>query len=103
MTGWPAAPSEAAVSRPAGEFVIRTEPHTEADPMALLIQFLVAFGVAAGRRATGRSKQPATIPTSSPSSSARSSKGRKGSAWDHVEAVLADADRPSPATGSCPG
>ena len=36
---------------PAGEFVIRTAPHTEADPMALLIQFLVAFGVGAGRHA----------------------------------------------------
>ncbi len=51
MTGWPAAPAESAFHGPAGEFVICTEPHTEADPMALLIQFLVAFGVAAGRRA----------------------------------------------------
>jgi hypothetical protein len=51
MSGWAAAPAEAAFHGPAGEFVIRTEPHTEADPMALLVQFLVAFGVAAGRHA----------------------------------------------------
>ncbi len=31
MSVWPAAPSEAAFHGPAGEFVIRTAPHTEAD------------------------------------------------------------------------
>ena len=33
---------------PAGEFVLRTDPHTESHPMALLSQFLVAFGTATG-------------------------------------------------------
>ena len=51
MTGWPAAPAEAAFHGPAGEFVLRTEPHSEAHPMALLAQFLVAFGTACGRGA----------------------------------------------------
>ena len=51
MTGWPAAPTEAAFHGPAGEFVLRTEPHSEAHPMALLVQFLVAFGCACGRGA----------------------------------------------------
>jgi len=46
---WPAPPRHAALHGPAGEFVERTAPHTEADPMALLTQFLVAFGAAAGR------------------------------------------------------
>ena len=49
MSGWPTI-REAAFHGPAGEFVLRTEPHTEADPVALLAQFLVCFGVAAGRR-----------------------------------------------------
>jgi hypothetical protein len=48
---WPAAPAAAVFHGPAGEFVLRTEPHTESHPMALLSQFLVAFGTATGRNA----------------------------------------------------
>ncbi len=33
----------------AGEIVKTIEPHTEADPAALLIQIIVAFGVLVGR------------------------------------------------------
>jgi hypothetical protein len=47
-TQWPALPDPAVFHGPAGEFVVRTEPHTESDPMALLSQFLIAFGTAAG-------------------------------------------------------
>jgi hypothetical protein len=77
---------------PAGEFVIRTEPHTEADPMALLIQFLVAFGVAAGRDTYWPIEASRHHPNEFAVLVGPSSKGRKGSAWDHVEAVLAHAD-----------
>jgi hypothetical protein len=92
MSGWPTAPSEAAFHGPAGEFVIRTAPHTEADPMALLIQFLVAFGVAAGRDAYWPIEASRHHPNEFAVLVGSSSKGRKGSAWDHVEAVLAGAD-----------
>jgi hypothetical protein len=51
MNAWPAEPGEAAFHGPAGEFVLRTKPHSEAHPMALLAQFLVAFGTACGRGA----------------------------------------------------
>jgi hypothetical protein len=51
VSSWPAAPAEAAFHGPAGEFVARTEPHSEGHPMALLSQFLVAFGTACGRGA----------------------------------------------------
>ena len=94
MTGWPSAPLEAAFHGPPGEFVIRTEPHTEADPMALLIQFLVAFGVAAGRRAHWPIEASRHHSNEFAVLVGPSSKGRKGSAWDHVEAVLADVDPP---------
>ncbi len=33
---WPPAPAEAVFHGPAGEFVLRTDPHTESHPMALL-------------------------------------------------------------------
>jgi hypothetical protein len=49
MSGWPTPPAEAAFHGPAGEFVQRTEPHSEAHPMALLAQLLVAIGTACGR------------------------------------------------------
>jgi hypothetical protein len=48
---WPAAPAESLFHGPAGEFVLRTDPHTESHPMALLSQFLVAFGTATGSNA----------------------------------------------------
>jgi hypothetical protein len=46
---WPEAPAPDAFHGLAGEFVGVVSPHTEADPVALLAQFLVLFGNAAGR------------------------------------------------------
>jgi hypothetical protein len=45
---WPPMLAEAALHGPAGEFVKRVLPHTEADPAALLLQMLVSAGNAAG-------------------------------------------------------
>ncbi len=47
--GWPAPLAEQAFYGLAGEIVGRIEPHSEADPAALLLQLLVAFGNACGR------------------------------------------------------
>ena len=93
-TQWPASPDTAVFHGPAGEFVLRTEPHTESDPMALLSQFLVAFGTAAGAGAryaveASRHHSNEFIVLVGPSS-----KGRKGSSWDHVEALMRDVDGP---------
>lgn len=93
MTAWPAPAASAALHGPAGEFVERTAPHTEADPMALLAQFLVAFGAAAGRNvhyaveATRHHLNEFCILVGP------SGKGRKGSSWDHVDALLSEVDR----------
>jgi hypothetical protein len=93
MSAWPAPPDSAALHGPAGEFVQRTAPHTEADPMALLSQFLVAFGAAAGRHvhyaveATRHHLNEFVILVGP------SGKGRKGSSWDHVDALLTEIDR----------
>ena len=93
-TQWPAVPDPAVFHGPAGEFVLRTEPHTESDPMALLSQFLVAFGAAAGAGAhyaveASRHHSNEFIVLVGPSA-----KGRKGSSWDHVEALMRDVDGP---------
>jgi hypothetical protein len=48
---WPDPPNEAALRGLAGDVVRLIEPHSEADPVAILGQFLVFFGNAVGRSA----------------------------------------------------
>ena len=48
---WPDPPAEDAFHGLAGEFLRIVEPHTEADPAAVLAQFLCFFGNAIGRNA----------------------------------------------------
>lgn len=48
-SNWPNAPDPLAFHGLAGEIVRTIEPHTEADPVALLVQLLIMFGNAAGR------------------------------------------------------
>ena len=66
MSQWPAPVGEQALHGPAGEFVLRTEPHSEAHPMALLVQFLVAFGCACGRGGHYQVEADRHYPTSLP-------------------------------------
>ena len=47
--GWPNPLGPSAMQGLAGEFVDIVGPHSEADPAALLFQFLVGFGNVAGR------------------------------------------------------
>jgi len=91
-TSWPGPPSDAVFHGPAGEFVLRTDPHTESHPMALLSQFLVAFGTVTGVGAhyaveASHHRSNEFVVLVGPSS-----KGRKGSSWDHVEALMRDVD-----------
>jgi hypothetical protein len=46
---WPSPVAKEAFQGLAGEIVRAIEPHSEADPVAILVQFLTAFGSAAGR------------------------------------------------------
>jgi hypothetical protein len=92
MSNWPTSVSEAALHGPAGEFVRLVEPHTEADPIALLIEILVSFGVAAGRHAHLRVEASHHYPNEFCVLVGASAKGRKGSSWDHVETLLTASD-----------
>ena len=92
MSDWPQPIDDAALLGPAGEFVRLVEPHTEADPIALLIQLLIAFGVAAGRHAHLRIEASQHYPNEFCVLVGASGKGRKGSSWDHVEQLLAATD-----------
>jgi hypothetical protein len=92
MTSWPRPPDAAVYHGPAGEFVARSEPHTESDPMALLAQFLVAFGAAAGRGAHYQVEASLHYPNEFVVLVGATGKGRKGSSWDHVEALMRHVD-----------
>src|SRR6266545_7787281 len=92
MTRWPAAIGDAALHGPAGEFVLRTEPHSEAHSVALLSQFLVGFGTACGRGAHYQVEADRHYPNEFCMLVGPSAKGRKGSSWGHVRRVLAEAD-----------
>ena len=49
--GWPEPPAAAAYHGLAGEIVQAIAPHTEADPVSVLVQLLVACGALIGRGA----------------------------------------------------
>lgn len=88
---WPAL-DEAAYYGLAGEIVKAIEPHTEADPVAVLINLLSAFGNAIGQGAffkVGASKHHLKINAVLVGETA---KGRKGMSWDYVDLLMHGAD-----------
>jgi Protein of unknown function (DUF3987) len=93
VTAWPTA-KDAVFHGPAGEFVLRTEPHTEADPIALLTQFLVAFGAAAGRNVSYMVEATPHHLNEFCVLVGATGKGRKGSSWDHVQTLFEHAEQP---------
>ncbi|MGO9062778.1 MAG: hypothetical protein ACLQU2_36270, partial [Candidatus Binataceae bacterium] len=85
---WPAAPDAKVFRGLAGDFVNLVSPHSEADPAALLVQFLVVFGCIIGRsvyRVVDGARHYTNLfailigPTSH---------GRKGSAWAWVKKLF---------------
>jgi len=92
MISWPSPAAAAVLHGPVGEFVSLTEPHTESDPMALLAQFMVCFGTAVGRSAHYSVEASKHFGNEFIVLVGPSSKGRKGSSWDHVERLMRQVD-----------
>jgi hypothetical protein len=72
----------------AGRFVDRVLPESEADPVALLLQFLVAFGNLVGRRPhaiAGGARHALNLYVASVG---KTSKSRKGTSWAHVQRLF---------------
>lgn len=84
---WPDPPDEAAYYGLIGEWIRRVLPHTEADPAALLFQALVNFGNMVGRNphfmveATEHHCNEFLLLVGN------TSKGRKGTSWDHARNI----------------
>jgi 5S rRNA maturation endonuclease (ribonuclease M5) len=90
---WPEQPGADAFHGLAGEFVALTKPHTEADPAALLLQFLVMFGCYVGRgprRLAGKQEHHLTeyVIIVGPTKT-----GRKGTGYSEVEWFMRLVDR----------
>jgi hypothetical protein len=89
---WPAPPSDSAYSGLAGEIVMTIAPHSEADPVALLMQLLIAFGSAVGHSphvAIGGARHHAhefVVLVG------ETSAGRKGTSWSDARQFVALAD-----------
>jgi hypothetical protein len=84
--------SEAALFGLPGEFVRVVGPHSEADPAALLIQFLVAFGNCAGRATWFPVEADRHHLNLNALLVGTTSKGRKGTSWGHVRSLFARVD-----------
>jgi hypothetical protein len=90
--GWPAQPDPAAYHGLPGQIVTRIAPHTEADPIAILVQLLVCCGALIGRDAFFQVEATHHHPNEFVVLVGDSSKARKGSSFDHVARLLAHAD-----------
>lgn len=81
---WPDPLDSAAFHGPAGKFVRIVEPHSEADPAALLIQFQVAIGNIIGRHAYRTAEGARHYTNLNAVIVGDTGHARKGSAWARV-------------------
>jgi Protein of unknown function (DUF3987) len=89
---WPVPPAPEAFHGLAGEIVRAVDPHSEADPVALLALTLAAFGNACGRGPGWEIGGTFHATNLYVLTVGRTSEGRKGTGWDAVKPVFARAD-----------
>lgn len=77
----------------AGEFVRAVEPASEADPVALLVQFLIGVGNAVGRHVHAVVEGDRHGTNEFAVLVGRSARGRKGTSWGRVREVLTKAEQ----------
>jgi len=92
MRQWPAPPAEEAWDGVAGELVRLIEPQTEADPIAILAQFLVCFGSVIGRNAHWSVNATEHFCNLNLAIAGPSGMGLKGTSWDIVDALMGRLD-----------
>jgi Protein of unknown function (DUF3987) len=89
---WPDPPDEAAYHGVAGDLVRIIEPHSEADPTAILVQTLVAFGNVIGRTAHFRAEADRHYGNLFACLVGTTSKGRKGTSWGVCSSAFSEVD-----------
>jgi hypothetical protein len=88
---WPCM-DPAAFHGPAGELVKLIDPHTEADPVAILSQSLVGFGSLIGRTAYYQHEADKHFGNEFLVLVGDTADGRKGTSWGHVRRALGAVD-----------
>lgn len=88
---WPTL-NDAALHGLAGDYVRALDPHTEADPVAVLVQFQTAFGSCIGRGPYWRAEADRHYSNVNAVVVGETSKGRKGTSAGHVRALFAEID-----------
>lgn len=89
---WPQPLSNDAYHGLAGEIVHAIEPHTEADPAAMLLQLLTAFGNVIGRHAYFVADGVDHYTTMDCVLIGETSKSRKGTSWGHIARLFRSVD-----------
>ena len=89
---WPDPLGDAAYYGLAGEIVNTIDPHTEADPVAVLGQLLTAFGSVIGRNAHFIAEADQHFTNSNVVLVGNTSKGRKGTSYGQVHRLVSSAD-----------
>jgi hypothetical protein len=89
---WPEPMNKAAFQGLAGRFVRLIEPHSEADPVGILGQFLGAFSNAGGRSPHFTVEADRHSLNLYQVHVGKSSKARKGTAWGRAKQAIAEAD-----------
>lgn len=92
MASWPEPMPEEAYHGPMGAWVRTIEPHTEADPAAILVQTLVAFGNVIGHTAHFCAEADRHYGNLFACLVGESSKGRKGTSWGYVRRLFQSVD-----------
>lgn len=90
---WPAPLADEAMHGLAGEVVQTILPQTEADPVALLVQFLTAIGNVIGRTAHFTAEASKHFGNLFCVMVGSTSKGRKGTSWNQVGRLFSEAEQ----------
>ncbi len=90
---WPAPLDEAAYHGLAGEVVRAIDPHTEADPAAILVQFLTGYGSLIGRHAYFVAEADRHHTNLFTVLVGETAKGRKGTSWGRIRRLLEKVDQ----------
>ena len=92
---WPEPLDPAAFHGLAGQIVETIAPHSEADPAALLGQFLVALGNVVGRHAHFQVEATCHYLNLFLVLVGDTAKARKGTSWDHIRRLFEEVERES--------
>jgi len=89
---WPRPLGKVALHGLAGDIVREIGPHSEADPVAVLVQLFVGFGNIIGRHAHFQAEADQHYGNLFVCLVGRTAKGRKGASWGQVHRILRGVD-----------